>query len=147
MVPIGSPHSGTLNRLNRGLVRAMGDRAIVAVQNPIRLDDFSEPQPDFSVLKPCADDYTGATPRPDEVLLVVEVAESSLTYDCRVKQLLYARHGIVELWIVNVRNGEIEGCRGPGKAGYASVVTMGRDAVLEIEALPGPTIPARDVVG
>ena len=81
MSPIGSAHAGTSNILTRRLVQAIGDRGIVAVGNPVQLDDLSEPQPDFSVLKPRADDYRRATPRPDEVLLIVEVADSSLSYD------------------------------------------------------------------
>jgi Uma2 family endonuclease len=81
MSPIGSDHSGTVNTLNRLLVRAVGDRGVVAVQNPVVLDDRCEPQPDFSVLRPRADDYRGATPRPEDVLLIVEIANSSLNYD------------------------------------------------------------------
>src|SRR5580704_10670305 len=81
MSPIGSAHSGTVNSLNRALVVGVGVRGVVAVQNPVPLADFSAPQPAFSVLKPRDDDYRRATPRPEEVLLIVEVADSSLNYD------------------------------------------------------------------
>jgi Uma2 family endonuclease len=77
----------------------------VAVGNPIQLDDLSESQPDFTVLKPRDDDYRRAMPRPDEVLLIIEVADSSLAYDRNVKRSLYARHGIPEFWIVNLTAG------------------------------------------
>jgi Uma2 family endonuclease len=102
MAPIGSRHSGLVNRLNHLLVQAVGNRAVVSVQNPVRLSRTSEPQPDFAVLKPRADDYQSATPRADDVLLLVEVAESSLKYDRELKAPLYAAHGIPELWVIDV---------------------------------------------
>jgi len=141
MSPIGSEHSGTVNALNRTLVRAVGDRAIVAVQNPVQLDDLSEPEPDFALLKPRDDDYRRATPRPHEVLLIIEVADTSLAYDRAVKRSLYARHGIPEFWIVNLAAKQVEVCRSPTGEQYASVSHFGREAVLEPQLLPGATIP------
>jgi Uma2 family endonuclease len=141
MSPIGSEHSGTVNALNRTLVRAVGDRAIVAVQNPVQLDDLSEPEPDFALLKPRDDDYRRATPRPHEVLLIIEVADTSLAYDRAVKRSLYARHGIPEFWIVNLAAKQVEVCRSPTGEQYASVSHVGREAVLEPQLLPGATIP------
>jgi Uma2 family endonuclease len=147
MSPIGSDHSGTVNALTRALVRAVGDRGVVAVQNPVQLDDLSEPQPDFSVLKPRADDYRRATPRPDEVLLIIEVANTSLAYDRAVKRALYARHAIPEFWIVNLAANEVEVCRAPTGDQYASVSRVGRDGILEPELLPGATIPVAALLG
>jgi Uma2 family endonuclease len=147
MSPIGSEHAGTVNALNRRLVLAVGDRGVVAVQNPVQLDDRSEPQPDFAVLKPRADDYRRATPRPDEVLLIIEVADSSLAYDRRVKRSLYARHGIPEFWIVNLAAGEVEVCRAPEGGQYASVSHVGRGGVLEPQLLPGAVIPVAALLG
>src|SRR5579862_9904434 len=102
MSPIGSEHSGTVNALTHTLVLAVEDRAVVAVQNPVQLDDLSEPRPDFALLKPRDDYYRRSTPRPDDVLLLIEVADSSLAYDRNVKRSLYAWHGIPEFWIVNI---------------------------------------------
>jgi Uma2 family endonuclease len=147
MSPIGSAHSGTVNSLTRRLVLAVGDRGVVAVQNPVRLDDLSEPQPDFSVLKPREDDYRRATPRPHEVLLIVEVADGSLAYDRGVKQSLYARHGIPEFWIVDLRANEVEVCRAPVDGRYTTVSRIGRAGVLEPEALPGAAIPVAALIG
>src|SRR6185312_11009072 len=146
MSPIGSEHSGTVNALTRRLVQMVGDRGVVAVQNPVQLDDLTEPEPDFAVLKPRADDYRRATPRANEVLLIIEVADSSLGYDRAVKRSLYARHGIPEFWIVNLVAGEVEVCRTPAGDRYASVVTVGRDGMLEPELLPGTTIPVSAVI-
>jgi Uma2 family endonuclease len=147
MSPIGSGHAGTTNTLNRRLVMAVGERGVVAVGNPVQLDDLSEPQPDFSVLKPREDDYRRATPRPDEVLLIIEVADSSLSYDRNVKRSLYAWHGIPEFWIVNLTAGEVEVCRKPQGEQYASVSRIGRDGMLEPELLPGVVLPAAALVG
>jgi len=147
MSPIGSEHSGTVNALTRRLVQMVGDRGVVAVQNPVQLDDLTEPEPDFAVLKPRADDYRRATPRANEVLLIIEVADSSLGYDRAVKRSLYARHGIPEFWIVNLVAGEVEVCRTPAGDRYASVVMVGRDGMLEPELLPGTTIPVSAVIG
>ena len=141
MSPIGSAHSGTVNALTHMLVQVVGDRGVVAVQNPVQLDDRSEPQPDFSVLKPRADFYRRATPLPHEVLLIIEVADSSLAYDRGVKKSLYARHGIPEFWIVDLPAGEVEVCRSPGSGDYALVSRVGRGGILEPELLPGATIP------
>ena len=146
MVPIGSNHAGTVNTLTRRLVMAVGDRGVVGVQNPVQLDDLSEPQPDFSILKPRADDYRQATPRPDDVLLIIEVADSSLAYDRAVKRSLYARHGIPEFWIVNISGGEVEVCRAPSGEQYTSIALIGPDGVLEPELLPGVAIAAADIL-
>ena len=147
MAPIGSNHAGTVIALNDALTAAARGRALVSPQNPVQLSDRSLPQPDYAVLVLCADRYRTAHPRPHEVLLVVEVADSSLGYDRDVKRRLYGRHGICELWIVNLVNGDVEVCRSPGPDGYASITTAGRTDVLEPERLPGARIHVADIVG
>lgn len=142
MTPIGSNHSGTINTLTRALVMAVGNRGVVAVQNPVQLDDLSEPQPDFSILRPRPDDYRRATPRPDEVLLIIEVADSSLAYDRAIKRALYARHGIPEFWIVNLQANNVEVCRKPAGEAYTDIPTIERGGTLEPQLLPGAAIPA-----
>lgn len=142
MTAIGSNHSGTINTLTRALVMAVGDRGVVAVQNPVQLDDLSEPQPDFSILRPRADDYRRATPRPDDVLLIIEVADSSLAYDRAIKRALYARHGIPEFWIVNLQGNSMEVCRTPAGEAYTDISLVERDGTLEPALLPGAAIPA-----
>ena len=142
MSPIGSYHHGTVNTLNHALVHAVGDRAVVSVQGPVRLDDLSEPEPDFALLQPRPDFYRSAHAVPADVLLLIEVADSSLNYDRAVKRALYARHGIPEFWIVNLTAGEVEICREPGAGGYASIAIAGRDRELEPSLLPGVRISA-----
>jgi Uma2 family endonuclease len=119
----------------------------VAVQNPMQLDDLSDPDSDFAVLKPRSDYYRRATPRPEEVLLIIEVADSSLAYDRAIKRSLYARHGISEFWIVDLVAGEVEVCRTPGGDRYVSVSRVGREGILEPELLPGAAIPVAGLLG
>jgi Uma2 family endonuclease len=140
MTPIGSHHSGTVNALTYALVHAVGERGVVTVQNPVRLNDRTEPQPDFTVLKPRPDFYRSATPLADDVLLLVEVADSSLSYDRAVKLPLYARHGIPEVWIVNLAAGAVEVHRMPTGDRYAASDRVGGDGRLEPALLPGVVI-------
>ncbi|HEX6293289.1 MAG TPA: Uma2 family endonuclease [Herpetosiphonaceae bacterium] len=104
MIPIGSCHAACVNRLNTLLTRRLGDRAIISVQNPIRLNDYSEPEPDIAVLQPCADFYAAAHPSAEDVLLVIEVAETSLEYDREVKIPRYAQADIPEVWLLDVQH-------------------------------------------
>jgi Uma2 family endonuclease len=117
MPPIGSHHSGAVNRLTALLTGRIGSQAIVSVQNPLRLSDVSSPQPDCALLQPRPDFYTGSHPVPEDVLLLIEVADRSLDTDQQVKLPLYARASIPEVWIVALNDDAIEVYRGPGEAG------------------------------
>ncbi len=81
-------------------MRRVGDPAIVRVQGPIRLDDRAEPEPDLALLRPRPDYYASGHPRPQDVLLIVGVAETSLACDRPVKLLRYAQAGIPEVWLL-----------------------------------------------
>jgi Uma2 family endonuclease len=122
-------------------------QALVSQQNPVQLNDRSLPQPDCAVLLPRADRYRTAHPRPHEVMLLIEVADSSLAYDRDVKRALYARNGIAELWIVNLVEGNLVVCYDPGPDGYASVATLGRNDVVRPQLLPGVSIAVADILG
>jgi Uma2 family endonuclease len=147
MSPIGSPHAGTVNALTRLLVVAVGERAIVAVQNPVRLDDRSEPQPDLALLKPRADHSRGAIPTPADILLLVEVADTSGRYDRAVKLPLYAHHAIPEVWIVDVESSTVEVHRSPEGQTYRKVSNPGRDDVLSPELLPEVRLTVASILG
>lgn len=101
MSPIGARHVSLVNRLTALLVRLAGDAAIVSVQNPIRLNEYNEPQPDLALLRPREDAYASALATPEDVLLVIEVADTSLAYDQQEKLPRYARAGIGEVWLVD----------------------------------------------
>jgi Uma2 family endonuclease len=144
MAPIGAEHIAASNALTRMLVPAVGDRGIVSVGNPVRLTRHSEPQPDFTVLKP-RDDYRRTMPRPEDTMLAVEVANTSLDYDRKVKLALYARSRIPEVWIVNLAAEEVEVYRSPVADSYTSVTRAGRADTLTIAAIPGTLIPVAKV--
>jgi Uma2 family endonuclease len=146
MAPIGAPHLGMVNRLTRLLSALLAGRGIVSVQNPLQLDDGSEPEPDVAVLKPRADDYATATPRAADVLLVIEVADTSLNEDRAIKLPLYAESGLPECWIVNLVDHTVEVYRQPENGAYSVVRTAGSGDVLDILALHGATLPAADLL-
>jgi Uma2 family endonuclease len=119
MAAIGSPHAAITNRLNRLLVPAVDGLALVSVQSPLRLDAYNEPEPDLMLLRPRADDYRASHPGAADVLLLIEVSESSLAYDRSAKLALYAKFGVAEVWIVDVSGAAIEVYREPAGVGYA----------------------------
>jgi Uma2 family endonuclease len=108
MSPKLSSHAFTVNRLMYALITKLGSTALVRVQDPIVLNDWSEPEPDLTVCQPDPDGYARAHPRADQVLLVIEVADTSLTYDCTRKAQAYAASGIPEYWIVNLTDRQVE---------------------------------------
>jgi Uma2 family endonuclease len=121
MTPIGSRHAHAVSWLTRRLVLAVGDQAVVHAQSPLRLSDLSEPEPDLMLLDPPEDAYRSRHPRPDDVLLVIEVSDTTAGWDRRVKRPLYAAAGIVELWIVDLEARVVETATGPSANGYARV--------------------------
>ena len=145
MAPIGAPHLGMVNSLNRLLSALLAGRGLVSVQNPVRLDDGSEPEPDVAVLRPRADDYGSATPRPEDVLLLIEVADSTLHDDRDVKIPLYAESGIPECWLVDIVGRAVEVYRQPTGGRYAESWRIEPDGSLEIAALPGAGLAAADL--
>src|SRR5688500_8164381 len=90
MSPIGDRRVASVNRCNRSFSRAVGDRALVSIQNPIDLDPYNEPESDVALLRPRADDYAGGKPQPADVLLLIEVADTSVDYDRKTKLPHYA---------------------------------------------------------
>jgi Uma2 family endonuclease len=148
MAPIGERHAGTVNRLNRLFSSCLGDGVIVQIQCPIRLAaEASEPQPDVALLVPRPDFYTTRRPLPRDVLLVVEVMDSSVGKDRRVKMPLYARAGIVEVWLVDLNTDRVEVYRRPGAAGYAESMVLERGESLTIQAFPDVGLTVTDLVG
>ena len=136
MAPIGSPHAGTTHQLAAVFNRAVGDHAVVAVQSPLRLSSRSEPEPDLMLLKPRADFYTSNHPTAADTLLVVEVSDSSLHYDQRIKLPLYARHGVPEVWIVDLQNRQLHVFRTPHDLGYAESFSTAQPGTVSPAALP-----------
>jgi len=147
MSPIGSRHAGCVNRSNGTLSRLLQGRAIVSVQNPLALNDISEPEPDLVLLRPREDFYAGSHPGPADVLLVVEVADASLDFDRRVKAPLYARSGIAELWLVDLNGKAVEVHRRPGAHGYQEVLRHPRGERLGLLSFPDLSLMVEEILG
>jgi Uma2 family endonuclease len=147
MAPIGSGHGSAVARLTRLFVNAVGDRAIVLVQSSIRLDAHSEPQPDFALLKPRDDFYAAALPTPRDVLLVVEVAESSAGYDLRTKARLYATHGVPAYWVVDIPAATLHRFAGPEGERYRDAVMSGAPGVMPLPGLDGCSVDLSALFG
>jgi Uma2 family endonuclease len=140
MTPIGSAHAGKTDRLNRLFARAAADGLVlVRVQGPLRLDAYNEPEPDVMLLKPRQDDYQDRHPGAADVLLLVELSESSLAYDRGTKLALYARFGVPEVWIVDLPGAAIEVYREPTGDAYALKQRLTSGSLAPV-LVPGVTI-------
>jgi len=138
MPPIGAPHASTVTEVQRTLERAVGDAAIVRVQNPIHLGRHDEPQPDLALVTPPASKYRLRHPRPGDVLLLIEVADTTLRFDRDVKLGRYARVGIPEVWLLDVKARTLQRFRESSPTGYGD-----SDQIGDLTALP---IPGLDCV-
>ncbi len=145
MTPIGAQHARCVNRLNRRLVLALAEEAIVSVQNPIVLGTHDEPQPDVAVLRPRAEEQAG-NPGADDVLLVVEVADSSLAYDRDAKLPRYGRSGIPETWIVDLTNRTLTRYTEPTPEGYRVATVFRPGEVVTSTALPALQVRVDDIL-
>jgi Uma2 family endonuclease len=145
MSPIGPRHALAVDALTELLVVAAAGHATVRVQGPIVLDDISEPQPDFALLRRPWDGYPHAHPRPPDVHLLIEVSDSSLEFDLGPKLELCARAGIGEFWVVDVTASRVLVHRRPKDGRYGSVTIAGLSDTLEVEALPGVTISVASI--
>lgn len=145
MSPIGSRHAAYVNKINALLIRLIPEEYIISIQNPIIAGPHSEPEPDIAVLQPKEDLYEHQLPMSKEVLLVIEIADSSLEYDREVKQAVYAKAGIVEYWLVNLQDHQIEVYHGPFEDQYRYRELVGKNGTLQFRAL-GLNIPADRVL-
>lgn len=147
MSPIGNTHAACVKILNRLLNRLFGDAFIVGVQDPIRLDEFSAPQPDLTLLRWRSDYYRGMTPTPADVLLVIEVAESTVATDRLVKIPLYARAGLAETWLVNIPEGRLEIYSDPVGDIYRRAEVFVRGAEARSHTVEGLAVAVGELLG
>jgi Uma2 family endonuclease len=136
MSPISSRHASCVGRLTRLFSKRVGEQVIVWVQNPIRLSEHSEPQPDIALLKMRSDFYSTEHPKPQDVLLLIEVCETSAEFDRRVKVPLYAKAGIPEVWLIDLVQEQIEVYRAPAEQGYGDSRTLARGQSVTAQLLP-----------
>lgn len=144
--PIGSRHAACVDRVNQLFIPAR-PRAIVRVQGPIRLDDYSEPEPDLALLRPRADFYAMGHPGPADVFLIVEVMDTSAASDRTVKLALYARAGIAEVWLVDLNRGLVEVHRQPSAAGFGEILTFRRGQTVSPLAFPDLALDVDVILG
>jgi Uma2 family endonuclease len=147
VTPIGDPHEACVDRLCRLFVTRGGERAIVRVQGSVQVSRHSVPQPDIAVLAAREDFYSRRKPQPTELLLVVEVAGTSLAFDRGRKAQLYAAGGVEEYWVVDVNGETVDICTDPTADGYQSVMTVGRGATLSLTRLEGMTLSVDETFG
>ena len=144
MAPIGTRHFGCVMNVNRLCLARLGDRAVVSPRGPVVIAPRSEPQPDLALLRPRAVPYSRGLPTPEDVLLAVEVADTTVRFDRLVKSRLYARAGIAEFWLCLVMDGAVEVHRGPGPDGYANVVRHGAGEMVSPLAFPDISFAVAD---
>lgn len=145
MSPVGPLHAAMVDRLNRLLVLLCARAAIVRVQSSVQLNDYTEPQPDFAVLQPRDDFYAQAHPRAADVLLVIEVADTSITYDREEKLPRYALSGIPEVWIVDLNQQVVEQYTQPRNAAYRTKMTLERGDTLSVQSVSGVQLAVDDL--
>ena len=143
MPPIGPPHEDGTTRLSRDLILRLGDRAWVRVQNSVRLNDYGLPEPDIAVVR-FRDDYHRNRPTPADVLLVIEVADSSLRRDRELKLPHYAAAGIPEVWIANVPARQVEAFHDPVDGVYQSRRIVPHDGQISPIAFPDVVLAVGD---
>jgi Uma2 family endonuclease len=148
MPPIGNPHAGTVDLLNRLIGRALGDLAIVRCQGPVQLGNYSEPQPDFALLSPRDDFYMHRRPTPEDTLLAIEVSDTSLRFDLHTKMSLYARHRIPEFWVLDVQHVDrkrLHVFRHPTDIGYGEAFWTEKPGSMPITTVPGVEVDLSSV--
>ena len=146
MSPMAGPHIGCVNGFNRALTTAVGERAIVQVQCPVRLDDSTEPEPDLALLRECADFYDSGPAGPEDVLLLIEVADSSVDYDRYEKLPRYARAGIPEVWIAVLPERIIAAHTGLVDGRYTMRRTFSPGDTISPGCFPDAVLPVAEIL-
>jgi Uma2 family endonuclease len=146
MSPIGIKHASMVNRLNRLFNRLLRDRTIISIQNPLALATMSEPEPDLMLLKPREDCYAEQHPRPEDVLLLIEVSDTTLGYDQEKKIPAYANAGISEVWLIDVQAQTLTSYTEPQPSGsYAKLTQLSSDTTFAPHAFPEAALQFSDL--
>jgi Uma2 family endonuclease len=146
MSPIGSAHAACVSRLDDLLHTSVRHSVQIRVQNPLQLDDFSEPEPDIALVRPRKDHYALAHPRPEDVLSVIEIADTSIEYDRHVKLPMYARAGIPEAWLIDLNQDVIGKFSEPRDGQYPTYGEARRGETIASTVLPTLTLAADDIL-
>lgn len=147
MPPIGNPHAAMETRLNELLIHSVGRRAIVRCGLPLCLDNMSEPQPDFTLVFRRDDFYKERHPTPADVFLAIEVSDTRLSFDLGRKRALYARLGVSELWVIDLKRARLHRFRQPCGDEYLDTTVLEAPRTMSIEKLPGITVETSSLFG
>ncbi len=144
---IGSKHVGTVIKAGKLFERKVGEFVLVSTQNPIHLDEYNEPEPDIALLKPREDFYTESLPIPTDVLLLVEVSDSTVEYDREFKKTLYAEAGIAEFWLINLKKNTIECYSSPKDGNYRLAKILEKGETIKSETIEKLTLQVEEITG
>jgi len=144
---IGSRHASTVKRLNKIFTNLVGNATIISVQDPIQIDDYNEPEPDIAILEPREDFYEKNHPLPQDVLLLIEVSDSTIEYDRGVKKTLYAEAGITEYWLVSLQANTIEVYSQPKNGNYRLARILESGETIEAVAVKNLKLQIDEILG
>jgi Uma2 family endonuclease len=147
MSPIGNRHEACVDRLNALFVTGLSGRAIVRVQGSVQLGDLSLPQPDLALLRPRDDYYADRRPTSADILLLIEVADTTVESDRWRKLPAYSRSGVTEAWLVDINGCSVEVATKPSSEGYESLVQFGLDDTVAPRAFPDVATTVRQILG
>lgn len=143
---IGSNHAGIVNILTQKLIVLLAGKAVVAVQNPIHIDDYNEPEPDIALLKSRNDFYRKSLPTPEDVLLLVEVSDSTLEYDRDIKKAIYAEAEIAEFWLVNLKENTIECYSQPKNGNFRLAQIFEKGETVKSKSIENLTLEVEEIL-
>jgi Uma2 family endonuclease len=147
-MPIGlGMHSGRVNKLTRLFTSRFGDSVIVSVQNPLIIDEYSAPKPDVAILKPLEDFFGLREPNPDDVLFLIEISDTSLRFDTKIKLQLYAEAGVREYWILDIQHTVLMVLTEPVEGEYRKQEIFRRGQTICPKALPHVSFSLDDILG
>ncbi len=144
---IGSKHASIVRKLEKFLERGFGNQVMVSGQNPIHIDEYNEPEPDIALLKLREDFYAENHPTPQDILLVIEVSDSTIEYDREIKKTLYAEAGIIEFWLINLKQNTIETYFNPANGTYYQMQIFERGQTLQSKNLPDLSLAVSEILG
>jgi Uma2 family endonuclease len=144
---IGSKHAAIVKKLNRIFTRVFEDEVIISIQDPIHIDEYNEPEPDIALLKPRDDFYAKQHPEPKDVLLVIEISDSTLNYDREVKKEIYAEAGIDEFWLINLKLNTVETYSNPSNGTYYQMRIFERGEIIQAKNIAGVSLEVNKIFG
>lgn len=146
MIAKGTAHRSAVGRIDRLLQNSLTNRALICVQDPVKLNERSEPEPDIAVVKVDPLDYADHHPSPSEVYLIIEVADSSLKLDCETKGKAYSKAGIIDYWVLDVIGRQLHVFRQPTEDGYQSEVIVEEDGIISPLQFPDLSIAVLEIL-